>query len=85
MRRLAPWQRTGEAFDAPDHLHGGAPRKGEKENASRLLTLRDKMGNAMCERVCLARPGARDDEQRPIRWMNRRRTLLRVERRAQPG
>jgi hypothetical protein len=49
--------------NAPLHFFGGAPREGEKQDAARIGTMGNQIGNPMRKRLCLARSGSRDDEQ----------------------
>ena len=53
-----------DAFDSARHLGGGAAREGEQQDAAGIDAVDDEVGDAMRHGVCLARPGAGDDEQR---------------------
>jgi len=53
-----------DAFDATTHLDRGAPRKGQEQDGARIDAAGDQATNAMRQRVRLARPRARDDQQR---------------------
>ncbi len=52
------------ALDPPHHLAGGAARERQQENAPRIDPMHDEMRHAVRQRVGLARPRARDDQQR---------------------
>ena len=64
-RRVAAEHLAGDALDARGHLRGGAARKRHQQDAARIGALDDQMGDAVRQRVGLARPGAGDDQQRP--------------------
>ena len=54
-----------DALDAARHLGGGAAREGQQQDAARIGAVDDQVGDAVGERVGLARAGAGDDQQRP--------------------
>ena len=54
----------GDALDAAGHLAGGAAREGHQQDAARIGAVDDQMGDAVGQRVGLARAGAGDDQQR---------------------
>jgi hypothetical protein len=55
---------AGDSFDAFRHLRGGATRERHQENASRIGTVDNEVGNPMGERIGLAGSGACNDKQR---------------------
>ena len=75
MEGAGPCDRAGEIgmaagadpLDPAGHLLGGAAREGEQQDAPRVGAAQDQMGDAMRERVGLARAGAGDDQERPSR------------------
>ena len=72
-----------DAFDAPRHLHRGAAREGQQQDRARIDAARHEAGDAMRQRVGLARAGAGDDQQRSaigaVEPVTRRGALLGVE------
>ena len=83
MKRAGPGQRVGhdasvrahrlgaDALDAARHFARRPKRKGHQQDTARIGAVDDQMGDAMGERVGLARPRPGDDEKR-----SRRRALL---------
>ena len=57
--------RPADPLDPPRHLLGRAPGEGQKQHAPRVGTAQDQMGDAMRQRVGLARPRPGDDQERP--------------------
>src|SRR6266540_4611474 len=75
MERAAPYAPRGgpilgpavqEPIHPAQHLGRGAPGEGDQEYALRPDPALDEMGHAVRESGGLARPGARDDEQRLV-------------------
>jgi hypothetical protein len=76
MKGAAPGQRIGDRsatcaqhlganpFDAPGHLGCRTPRKSHQQDAARIGATDDEMGDLVGKRVCLARTGTGNDEQR---------------------
>ena len=56
---------SADALHAPGHLGCGAPGEGHQQDAARIGAADDEMGDAMCQRVGLARPGTGNHQQRP--------------------
>ena len=68
MRARAPvWPdgRGDDALGAPLHLGGGAAREGQQQDAAGIGAVDDQMGDAVRQRVGLARAGAGNHQQRP--------------------
>ena len=56
--------RRNDALDAAPHLGSGPAGEGQQQDASGIGAVDDQVGDAMRERVGLARAGAGDDQQR---------------------
>jgi hypothetical protein len=79
MERAGPNERIGHdtSFLAEDfarnalhafrHLASGAARERHQQDAPGIGTIDDQMGNAVGERIRLARPRTGDDQERPAR------------------
>ena len=64
------------AADAALHLGGGAAREGQQQDALRVGAGEHEPGDARRQRQRLARAGAGDDEQRPVRGRARADAVL---------
>ena len=56
---------AGDPLDAPRHLDGGPARKRHQQDAARVGAVHDEVGDAVRQRVGLARAGSGDDQERP--------------------
>ncbi len=77
-RRLHRELALQQPFDAPVQLRRRAAREGRQHDALRVGAFEDEMGDAMRQRVGLARAGAGDDEERRCAMLGRK-TLRLVE------
>ena len=57
-------RRTDDPLRPPRHLQRRAAREGQEENSFCIDSIQNQMGDAMRERIGLARPRAGDDQQR---------------------
>ena len=82
-RPLLAQHRPTMRFDAPGHLRRGAAGEGQQQDAARIGALDHEVGDAVRQRVGLARAGAGDDQQRAavgaVEPVPRRGALLGVE------
>ncbi|MNL34128.1 hypothetical protein D3C87_1560840 [compost metagenome] len=62
--RIGPKHLGTDAFDPPGHFGCGTTRKRHQQDATGIGAIDDEVGDTMGERIRLARPGARDDQQR---------------------
>ena len=67
MPALLPHDLPRDPLDPARHLGGGAARERHQQDAPRIGAVDDQMGDAVRQRVGLARAGAGDDEQRQPR------------------
>jgi hypothetical protein len=66
-RPPSPQGLAHDAFGAADHLQRRAPREGQQQDPGGIDTLEDQMGDAVGQRVGLARARTGDDQQRSRR------------------
>ena len=59
-----PKRRCDDALGPALHLGGGAAREGQQQDAAGIGAVDDQVGDAMGQRIGLARPGAGNDQQR---------------------
>jgi hypothetical protein len=62
--RLFRQDPRGDPLNPTGHLLRRSPGKGEEHDPTRINARNNQMGHAMGERVCLARTGPGNDEQR---------------------
>src|SRR3954468_21089256 len=74
---MRPLRSRSSGRGAPRHLERRAAREREEQDALRVGAARNEVRDAMRERIGLARPGAGEDQERPLA-MARRRALRRV-------
>ena len=66
-RGLVAHDPSADALHPAGHLAGGPAREGHQQDAPGIGAIDDQVGDAVRQRVGLARPGAGDDQQRPGR------------------
>lgn len=62
---MCPHHLPRDALDPPCRLRGGPAREGEQQDPARIDAVDDEMGDAVGQRVGLARSGPGDDQKRP--------------------